>query len=172
MPTLEALIQLSLTRPDMLLNIELKGPIDEEWVQQYDYNLAALKVIELIEKYDIAKRVMISSFVPRIIDSVIAASTSDRQFIIHSLRNRMGLPDPADYAIFDQTRGINIMLQYLTDEIVSQTHASGSLVGLWYAARLNPLEDDMWQQVFSAAGGVDFFFSDKPLHAMEARNRI
>ena len=62
----------------MLLNIELKGPWDEEWVSQYDYNLAARKVIELMEEYDIAHRVMISSFTPKIIDSVIAESTPDR----------------------------------------------------------------------------------------------
>ena len=66
----------------MLLNIELKGPWDEEYVSKYDYNLAARKVIELIDKYDVAERVMISSFVPRIIDSVVAASPSNRKFII------------------------------------------------------------------------------------------
>ena len=66
----------------MLLNIELKGPIDEEWVAQYDYNMAARKTIDLIDKYHLAHRVMVSSFVPRIIDSVIAASTPDRKFII------------------------------------------------------------------------------------------
>lgn len=82
MPTLEALLELSLSRPNMLLNIELKGPLDEEWVQMYDYNLAAQKVIELIEKFQVASRVMISSFVPRIVDSVIAASPSDRAFVI------------------------------------------------------------------------------------------
>ena len=62
----------------MLLNIELKGPLDEEWVSQYDYTLAAQKLIDLIDKYKIARKVMVSSFVPRIIDSVIAVSTPER----------------------------------------------------------------------------------------------
>ena len=82
MPTLEAVLKLSLCRPNMLLNIELKGPIKEEWVAHYDYNLAAKKMIDLIDKYNLAHRVMVSSFGPRIIDSVIAASTPDRKFII------------------------------------------------------------------------------------------
>ena len=81
-PTLEALIILCQNRPNMLMNIELKGPFDEEWVSQYDYNLAAQKVIDLIDKYNIAPKVMVSSFVPRIIDSVIAVSTPERKFII------------------------------------------------------------------------------------------
>ena len=120
MPTLDALLKLSLCRPNMLLNIELKGPIDEEWVAQYDYHLAAKKVIQLIDRYGLAHRVMISSFVPRIIDSVIAASTPERKFIIQSLRNRKGLPDPANFETFDQTTGINILLQYMTEEIIKK----------------------------------------------------
>ena len=35
----------------MLLNIELKGPLDEFWAMQYDFNLAAEKVVELIDVY-------------------------------------------------------------------------------------------------------------------------
>jgi len=27
--------------PNMLLNIELKGPLDQFWAEQYDFNLAA-----------------------------------------------------------------------------------------------------------------------------------
>ena len=140
-PTLEALIKLSLSRPNMLLNIELKGPWDEEYVSQYDYNLAAKKVIQLIDKYNVAERVMISSFVPRIIDSVISASSPDRKFIIQSLRNRRGLPDPASYAMFEQTTGINIMLQYMTEARIKKVQKSGHLVGLWYSVFRNPIED-------------------------------
>jgi len=35
----------------MLLNIELKGPLNETWAEQYDFNLAAKKVVELIDVY-------------------------------------------------------------------------------------------------------------------------
>ena len=58
----------------MLLNIELKGPLSEEWVPQYDYDMAAQKVIELIDRYQIADKTMISSFVRRIVDSVVRVS--------------------------------------------------------------------------------------------------
>ena len=125
----------------MLLNIELKGPFDEEWVQHYDYNLAAKKMIELIDRYHLAHRVMVSSFVPRIIDSVIAASTPDRKFIIQSLRNRKALPDPADYEAFDQTTGLNMMLDYMTEARVKKVQSRGDLVGIWYLAIRNPNED-------------------------------
>lgn len=55
----------------MLMNIELKGPLDEQWYDYYDFNQAAQLVIALIDKYDIALKVMISSFVPRILESII-----------------------------------------------------------------------------------------------------
>ena len=66
----------------MLLNIELKGPLDPDWGAYYDYNMAATKVIELINKYDIALKVMVSSFVPKILESIILMSDSSRKFII------------------------------------------------------------------------------------------
>lgn len=81
-PTLESVLKLSLCRPNMLLNIELKGPFDQSLLPHYNFNLAAKKMIEMIDKYNLAYRVMVSSFVPRIIDSVIAVSTPDRKFII------------------------------------------------------------------------------------------
>ena len=51
----------------MLFNIELKGPLSPDWVSQYDYDLAVKKMIDLIHKYDIATKTMVSSFVPQII---------------------------------------------------------------------------------------------------------
>ena len=125
----------------MLLNIELKGPLDEKWVAHYDYNLAAKKMIELIDRYHLAHRVMVSSFVPRIIDSVIAESTPDRKFIIQSLRNRKAMPDPADYATFNQTTGVNIMLDYMTEARIKKVQSNGNLIGVWYKANRKPNED-------------------------------
>ena len=46
----------------MLLNMELKAPSKKYWIDRYDYDLAAQKVVELIYKYDIELKVMISSF--------------------------------------------------------------------------------------------------------------
>ena len=88
MPTLEQLIQLCQDSPEMLLNIELKGPISEEWITKYNYDLAALKVVELIEKYEISDKTMISSFVPQILESILRVTENKKQdFIIQSLRN-------------------------------------------------------------------------------------
>jgi hypothetical protein len=58
----------------MLLNIELKGPLDESWAERYDFELAAQRVVELIDTYKIGYKTMVSSFVPRILSSIIAAS--------------------------------------------------------------------------------------------------
>ena len=66
----------------MLINIELKGPFDEVWYDSYDFNRAAQLVIALVDKYDVAERVMISSFVPRILESIIAESPATRKFVI------------------------------------------------------------------------------------------
>jgi len=67
----------------MLLNIELKGPISEEWITKYNYDLAALKVVELIEKYKISNKTMISSFVPQILESILRVTENRKQdFII------------------------------------------------------------------------------------------
>ena len=68
----------------MLLNIEIKAPTDAKLVKKYDHDLATKKVLELVKKYDIGPKVMISSFTPRVIDSVIKNSNppEDRTFLI------------------------------------------------------------------------------------------
>ena len=46
MARLEDLIILCQDSPDMLLNIELKGPLDfENWGNQYDYDMAVHKML-------------------------------------------------------------------------------------------------------------------------------
>ena len=48
MPTLEELIKLCQSSPNMLLNIELKGPLNAEWADQYNYEQAAKEVLALV----------------------------------------------------------------------------------------------------------------------------
>ena len=62
MPTLMDLLDLCMQAPEMMLNIELKGPCDPLIKPKYDSDKAARVVYDLIIKYDIADRVMISSF--------------------------------------------------------------------------------------------------------------
>ena len=67
----------------MLLNIELKGPWDNDWESQYDFDLAAQKVVQLIEKYKIGYKTMVSSFLPRIHDGILRATqNTSREFVI------------------------------------------------------------------------------------------
>lgn len=89
-PTLESLIMLCMDSPSMLLNIELKGPLTAKWEAMYNYDLAAQKVVSLIEEYGIGLKTMVSSFVPKILESILRASPDEasRDFIIQSLCNR------------------------------------------------------------------------------------
>ena len=65
------------------------------------------------------------------------------------------------------------MLQYMTEERIKKVQKSGHLVGLWYSVFRDPVEDvKMWRPVFTMAGGVNFFFSDKPLEAMKSRDKF
>ena len=66
--------------------------------------------------------------------------------------------------------GVNIFLSYLTDERVNKVHNDGSFIGLWYVASRTEENTEMWQQVFKVDCCVDFFFSDKPVEAMQARD--
>lgn len=121
----------------MLLNIELKGPMSEEIAKLYDYDLAAQKVIELIDQYSIGYKSMISSFTPRILTSVINASPSTelrpRSFVIQSIRNNYGKPDPDNYETFDEMVGMNIDYAQFTSERVEKIHSTNNFVGLWYS---------------------------------------
>lgn len=66
-----------------------------------------------------------------------------------------------------------MMLEFMTVARVKKVRRSGGLFGLWYLALWNPNEGDkIWNKVFTIEGGVDFFFSDKPLQAMQARDKL
>ena len=84
MPTLEEWLIESKRFPELLLNFEVKGPLDPvSWMSIfnpiYDYNEAALKVILLLEKHDMASRTMLSSFNPEIYESIIKMSMPPRK---------------------------------------------------------------------------------------------
>ena len=66
--------------------------------------------------------------------------------------------------------GVNIFLEYLTEERVSKVHNDGSLIGLWYVKARHTEDAAMWEKAFTFDGGIDFFYSDMPLAAMEYRN--
>ena len=79
MPTLDEWLTESLRHPTLLINLEVKGPLDPvTWMTTFDYafsyDKAAENVINVLEKYDIMNRVMLSSFNPAIYESVIRMS--------------------------------------------------------------------------------------------------
>lgn len=83
------------------------------------------------------------------------------------------MPDPFNYEVDEGTTGINVLYEYLTEEIVQKAHTAGNYVGVWYATATKEESEEMWDEVFSVAGkGVDFFFSDKPQEAMKARDKL
>ena len=58
----------------MLLNIELKAPIDTNVAACYNHRLAARLVCDLISKYRVAHLTMISSFSDEVIGAVNVAA--------------------------------------------------------------------------------------------------
>ena len=168
-PRLDDVLALCKRYKRLLINIELKGPRTESDAAQYDFDQAARKVIALIDRHDVGKQTMISSFRRRIIDSVIRASSPPykRNFVVQSLRNAGRLPDPDNYEVFAGTTGINLLFNYLEEDIVQKIHDGGNYAGVWYAADTSEESDEMWNEVFTInSKGVDFFYSDKPLEAM------
>ena len=87
-----------------------------------------------MEKYDIASKSMVSSFVPQIIESTIKASgpASSRDFLIHSLVNIRNIPDPNNYEVSEALNGINICFDYLRKSRAARVHSKGKYIGVWY----------------------------------------
>ena len=46
------------------------------------------------------------------------------------------------------------------------------LLGVWYWTQLSQEDTQMYTRVFKTCSPIDFFYSDRPLAAMEARNAI
>ena len=133
-PTLESVIRLCQNSPNMLLNIELKGPRNGPMTAKYNYKLAAKKVVNLINKHKIASKVMISSFVPRILRSIIEISPPSRKFIINNLvSNTADVHDGHDLATYSNFDGSNIDYRFLTEEIVTRIHSELRRLGVWYS---------------------------------------
>lgn len=70
MPTLEELLSL-VKNSNMLINIELKGPLTDDVKVLYNYDLACQAAHNLVVEYDISKNVMFSSFCPEIVQGLL-----------------------------------------------------------------------------------------------------
>ena len=167
----------------MLLNIELKAPTDNVISARYNHRLAAEIVCNLISQHRIAHQTMISSFSPKVINAVNLASQGRRDFIIQSLRNFDLRPDPENYAISADSlsHGVNIVYTQLTRSLVQQLKQTTiseevtpavPLLGVWYSAAETSENQAMYSRVFHTCGTVDFFYSDRPVEAIQARDAI
>ena len=121
------------------MNIELKGPRFGPWVGldiftrvKYDYKLAAKKVVDLINKYNIASKVMISSFLPGILDCIMEVAPKPRKFIINNLLANDIESNPSDYKDFASMDGTNMDYLFLLEETVEKVHNEGRRIGVWY----------------------------------------
>lgn len=73
----------------MLINIEMKGPNNQEILPMYDITSACSIVKSAIENYNIGPRTIVSSFVPQIFNKMVEM-TPERQFKIFALMNNDG----------------------------------------------------------------------------------
>ena len=158
----------------MLLNIEVKAPEDPEIFARYDHELAANVLCDLIGQYGVAKRTMVSSFSQQQLLDIKKASENRRDFVIQSLRNGDGGPDPEDYAIDPQMHGVNLIYSQLNRQLVQRLRQSEQqmLLGVWYLKDQSQEDATMYMRVFKTCSPIDFFYSDRPVEAMKARAAI
>ena len=70
---------------------------------------------------------------------------------------------------------MNIVYSQLTRPLIQrikQPSESAPLVGVWYFAGESSENQAMYSRVFNTCGPIDFFYSDKPLEAKQAREMI
>ena len=167
MPTLLDML-LVFKDQNILINIELKGPLSLERKKDYDFQLAAQIVYDIIQNLQIQDYVMVSSFVPETLIAINQCLKSNKNnFLLCQLMNRKNLPE-AGYLSIEGMDGINISATYLTEEIVAQTKSRGQTIGVWLSRNDTKETEELYQLVFGHQ--VDFIFLDCPLLGMRHRD--
>ena len=82
MPLLEELLKEATTSPNILLNIELKAPSDEQVAARYDHKVAAKIVCNMVYRYQMARQIMVSSFNKHVLQAVHEATEGRRDFFV------------------------------------------------------------------------------------------
>ena len=67
---------------------------------------------------------------------------------------------------------MNFQMEQLQTSLVKEERRKGNLVGMWYIASANLESGELWEKAFRTCGGIDFFYSDRPVEAMAARDAI
>ena len=73
--------------------------------------------------------------------------------------------------------GMNIAYEFLNRERTAKVDKSGKLLGIWIRGKNKQNKHvegkEMWDKIFTMENGaVNFFYSDKPVEAMMARNML
>ena len=70
--------------------------------------------------------------------------------------------------------GVNLIYSQLSKGLVETIRTSNEhqLLGVWYWAPESSENAAMYMRVFNTCGNIDFFYSDKPIEAMAARDSI
>ena len=83
------------------------------------------------------------------------------------------LVDETEYVTPDGMEGMNLSLTNLQQPVIKPAQDAGKTVGIWYVADVATENDEMYEVVFGKTGQkVDLFYSDHPLAAMKARDRL
>lgn len=173
MPTLEEILSL-FAESECLVNIELKGPLTESRKIGFDYLKSSKTVYELIRKYNYANRIVVSSFVDEIQQTMRVVMDKDMNPIkplLFGLKNRENRPEPNGISGMQTPvgfDGVNVSCCFLTPEVVAQARLNASKIGCWLMAKDQPEDESVYAKVFPMQ--VDFFYSDAPLIAMAARD--
>lgn len=88
---------------------------------------------------------------------------------MHTLKNRNYI-DESHYNLIDGVSGINLAEHYMTKERVDAIKQHGGTIGVWFGKKVCPENEELYSRIFNA--GVDYFYSDCPLEAMQARDKM
>ena len=142
MPTANDLVELFLDT-DTELHLELKGPYFDEFKHKYDFNLAALKLYELIEKYGIKHRTIVSSFNIEAIEAMveICKERNDKDLKI-SFLPKYTVESTIDPTVPDGCFGIGLNSIHATKEIVDRVQAAGKKIGIFIGSKVGKVPED------------------------------
>ncbi|CDW84767.1 glycerophosphoryl diester phosphodiesterase [Stylonychia lemnae] len=169
-PTLAQVFDL--INKQMLVNIEVKAPHEDEVKAKYDFKKCISQVYELIKNYDAFTHYTVSSFDGDILSELEALNQLNqvevRYFQLYNFYEHYELPDPALYTKYGH--GINISSTKLNKEVIRNCHNKGKLVGVWVNKEAF-VEDDKFYE-YAIYLEVDFICTDYPLEAIKIREKV
>ena len=125
---------LCLDAPKMIINIELKGPCDSDVHAAYPFEDVSRQTRDLIDKYQIWERTMVSSFDPQItacMQRLAKQRWIERDFMLIQLFNGDHWPKPAEMKTPKGMQGINCRVRDLEQDWIVKARDTGKKLGAW-----------------------------------------